>query len=126
MPEISFDLGALFEQAFGYKTQAFEPEFRRVPSKGNSEQQQPIRTEQGAHGSPYYSADAAGREYYLPVTLIYPDSSKKSSQVPGDDEQQNVLNRWNLPYPIVSVSGRKTIVETPLTERRGTVKELIN
>ena len=27
---------------------------------------------------------------------------------------------------MISISGRKTIVETPLTERRGTVKELIN
>jgi Domain of unknown function (DUF6046) len=27
---------------------------------------------------------------------------------------------------VISISGRKTIIETPLTERRGTVKELIN
>ena len=29
-------------------------------------------------------------------------------------------------YPVISISSRKTIIETPLTERRGTVKELIN
>ncbi len=31
-----------------------------------------------------------------------------------------------LPHPVISVTGKKTIIETPLTERRGTVKEVIN
>jgi len=39
------------------------------------------------------------------------------------------LNNWQLPNePVISISGKKTIVETPLAgnSRRGTVKELIN
>ena len=42
------------------------------------------------------------------------------------DNGAGAYKKWNLPYPVVSISSRKTIVETPLTERRGTVKELIN
>ena len=30
-----------------------------------------------------------------------------------------------LPFPVVRISGQKTIVETPMVARRGTVKELI-
>lgn len=31
-----------------------------------------------------------------------------------------------LPYTVVKISGKKTIIKTPLTERRGTVKEQYN
>lgn len=113
MAEISFSLADIFEQTFGYKTQAFEPEFLRV--QGDTT---PYRTEQGFLGSPYYSSDALGREYYMPVTIKYLDGSTSN--------QQGVLKKWDLPYPVISIASRKTIVETPLTERRGTVKELIN
>ena len=39
---------------------------------------------------------------------------------------QGVATEWDLPYPVISISSRKTIIETALTERRGTVKELVN
>lgn len=117
MAEISFDLAELFEKAFGYKTNAFNPEF--PPAAGFPA---PLRNEQGGHGSPYYAKDAAGREYYMPVTLIYSD--KNQNEDPGDTGGQ--LKKWELPFPVVSISTRKTIIETSLTERRGTVKELIN
>lgn len=87
-------LSDLFEQAFGYRTTAFNAI--------------PIRTEAGVHGAPYYATDAHGKEYFLPVTLTSPGRTIE------------------LPYPVISITSRKTIIETPLTERRGTVKELIN
>lgn len=128
MAELSFDLGDLFEQAFGYRTQAFEPDFKPVPNKGRIDPKIPLRQEQGAHGSPYYAHDALGNEYYMPVTIIYADNTKLSSQdaalVGGDT--LGILNKWDLPYPVISIASRKTIIETPLTERRGTVKELVN
>lgn len=34
--------------------------------------------------------------------------------------------KFELPYAIMSISGKKTIVETPLVGRVGTVKELIS
>lgn len=114
MSAITFSIADLFEKAFGYKTQAFEPDFNTVP--GRSTQAGLSRTEYGAHGSPYYAEDSLGREYFLPVKIIY-DNGNGNATTPGE---------WTLPYPVVSVTTKKTVVETALTERRGTVKELIN
>ena len=111
MAEISFSLCTLFEKTFGYKTRAFDPEFSKAQGY-----LAPSRIEQGAQGSPYYANDSLGMEYFMPVTLVFPDSSAPNP----------AMNKYNLPYPVISISSRKTIVETPLTERRGTVKELIN
>jgi hypothetical protein len=124
MAETTFNLGDLFEQTFGYKTQAFDPEF--APVSGD---QALTRTEQGASGSPYYSKDiVTGVEYFMPVTLTYPDNTPLSAQDAGlvSNSAPGGLTTWNLPFPVISISSRKTIIETPLTERRGTVKELIN
>jgi hypothetical protein len=126
MAEIAFDLGQLFETTFGYKTQAFEPEFKEA--KGVKP---PGRTEQGAYGSAYYGRSALGREYYMPVTLTYPDERDIPEPPPGlafgtGDNTVTVLKKWDLPNPVIAISSRKVVVETPMTERRGTVKELIN
>lgn len=56
----------------------------------------------GKYGS-YYAKDAQGRDVFMPLTLA----------------------DLFLPYVWISVHSSKTIVETPLTERRGTVKELV-
>lgn len=126
MAEISFSLATLFEQTFGYKTKAFEPEFPQVNSV-----RAPYRSEQGTHGSPYYAKDGLGNEYYMPVTITYPDVTPLPAAPAGiafssGEESLTILKKWNLPYPVISIAGKKTIIETHLTERRGTVKELIN
>ena len=118
MAEISFSLTDLFERTFGYKTKAFDPNFKT--STGLSSR----RKENGAQGSPYYSIDALGNEYYMPVSVTYTDSLKGNGLESGDSSGS--VSKWELPYPVISVTSRKTIVETPLTERRGTIKELIN
>ena len=115
MAEIFFNLADLFEQTFGYKTSAFAPEFAPVAGEHMS-----TRTEQGFHGSPYYAQDQLGVEYFMPVTLTYSDTNAETESSP------TLLKKWNLPFPVASITSRKTIVETSLTERRGTVKELIN
>jgi len=120
MADISFSLADIFEKTFGYKTQAFDPDFMQVQGD-----QSPFRLEQGSYGSPYYAKDALGMEYYMPVTISYPDSAQQDSGLTNNNSQ-GVLKKWDLPYPVISISSRKTIIETPLTERRGTVKELIN
>ncbi len=121
MAEISFSLAELFERAFGYKSQAFHPEFSTV--QGDTS---PYRTEQGFYGSPYYAADALGNEYFLPVTISYQEKGKTNSNSTELSASTGQLKKWNLPYPVVSITSRKTIVETHLTERRGSVKELVN
>ena len=124
MAEISFSLGELFEQTFGYKTKAFDPQFSPVTSV-----KAPQRKEQSTQGSSYYAKNAAGKEYYMPVTLTYPDTTPlpaTNNSFSPSDESLTILKKWNLPYPVISITCKKTIVETVLTERRGTVKELIN
>lgn len=54
-------------------------------------------------GSRYFAKDAQGRDYKMPVKL-------------GD---------YDLPYPVVSIRGFNQIVETKLTDVRGTQKEFI-
>jgi len=60
------------------------------------------KSEPGKYGS-YYAKDLMGRTVFMPVTL----------------------GGLFLPYVWINVSSSKRIVETPLTERRGTVKEQI-
>jgi len=55
-------------------------------------------------GSPYTAKDLFGRQYYLPITL----------------------GGIALPYPVMKITCKKTIVETSLVNRTGTVKELIS
>ncbi|HLO38372.1 MAG TPA: DUF6046 domain-containing protein [Lacibacter sp.] len=63
-----------------------------------------IRIEQSSLGQPMYMDDSFGREFFLPV----------------------VLDGLMVPFAVVSISCKKTIVKTALVERQGTVKELIN
>jgi len=107
MAEISFSLVDLFRQ-MGVHSSAFTPDFTSV--SGDNKLHRGVT---GNFGSPYYANDALGREYFLPVTVIYPDSSGN-------------LVTYELPYPVISIRGNKHVVETPLTERRGTVSELIS
>ena len=88
------------------------------------------RDEEGVYGSPYYALNADGREYYLPVTISFPVnvtvSGSNSELRPAGPASPKTLQDWNLPNPLISIKNQKKIVETELTERRGTVKEIIN
>lgn len=105
--DIDLSIARLFK-LIGVEVNAFDPKL--APVVGIKKMK---RSEQGIYGSPYYANDAMGTEYYLPVTIRYR----------GDDGRMVYLR---LPYPVISVKSRKTIIETPLTERRGTVKEVVN
>lgn len=61
-----------------------------------------VKSPSGNYGD-YYASDSQGRSVFMPLTLggIF------------------------LPYCWVSVKGNKRIVETPMTERRGMVREFI-
>ncbi len=99
----------------------------------------PQRTQRGKHGSPYYAKDNLGRDYYLPVRITYSDPPKAGlidsglfAQVVsgtitlGDAATRNPgqAHILDLPHPLISISGDKHIVETPMTERQGNVIEL--
>jgi hypothetical protein len=127
--EVDLDLASLFFKAFGTPASVFEPNLQDV--RGDTSLS---RTEQSAiGGSPYYANDLVlGVEYFMPVTLIYPDTAQKDglvaplifngNNVSGRDSgSTGVLREWNLPFPLITITAKKTL----LTERRGTVKELI-
>lgn len=71
--------------------------------------QAPARIEQSSQGQPYYATDALGREFFLPIRL----------QVPPFFD-------YLIPFAIMSVNCKKTIVSTPMPQRGGAVKELIS
>lgn len=54
--------------------------------------------------TPLYGTDQFGRTYFLPV----------------------IIDGYELPHPSMSVRVRKHVVETEMTERHGSVKEIIN
>lgn len=60
--------------------------------------------ERSKKGLPFYSTDTFGRYYFLPVSL----------------------GAVELPLPVISVDTRKTIIETHMVNRTGSVKGYIN
>lgn len=88
----SLDILGLFEQYFGYRPVNFNFPPAPVPNK------------YADLGSKYFSRDATGREYYMPI----------------------FLGKMELPNAVMRISGQKEILKTPLQGQRGTVKELIN
>jgi len=117
--EVSFSLADLFLEAFGYRTPAFDPQFDNVSGDAISNRQST-----GQLGSPFYAKDFLGRDVFLPVTVTFPATvADGSSGLIADTGQ---TQDWMIPYCVVAVSAKKTIIETPVTERRGTVKELIS
>jgi len=124
MAELSFSIADMFQKSFGYKTKAFNPNMTLI--SGNGGKDAPGRKSAGSYGSSYYGSGLLGREYFMPVKLSYLDKSIGAQYPSADNANNGIKKEWNLPYPVVSISSKKTIIETPLTERRGTVKELIN
>jgi hypothetical protein len=61
------------------------------------------RVETSLLGQPYYAEDVFGREFFLPIKL----------------------NDYLLPFALISVTPKKTIVETPMPQRGGSVNEII-
>lgn len=59
-------------------------------------------------GTMLRKVDAQGKYYFMPVHLLYKDKS------------------YEIPNAVISFTGKKTIVETPMVGRKGSVKELIN
>lgn len=99
---VNLSIVKLLNEQFGVQAQ-FEPNLEDVPA----------RMEKNTYGTAYYTIDEFGREVFLPITFTYTDDN--------GTEQQIVLH-----YAVVGIRGRNHIIKTPLTERRGTFKELIS
>lgn len=62
------------------------------------------------YGTPFYGSNPiTGQYYFLPAFLDINDDSD-----------------YELPFPIIRVQSQKIIVETPMTERKGSVVELVS
>jgi hypothetical protein len=111
-------ISSLFAKIFGYQSDAFEPDIPKLPTRKTT----------GKYGSPLYAHDdVTGREYYLPMQVevgndVMPGTNTTYAAYLGFDGS----GKWNLPHPVVSASRRKLIIRTPLTERQGSVKEVIS
>ncbi len=114
MSTVNLSIAGLFERVFGYKSSAFEPKFQKLPQK----------KETGEYGSPYWGIGENGLEYYMPVEINV--GSDRAAQLGLTNADGSTTGRWQLPYPVVSVSNEARIIDTVLTERRGFVSEFIN
>lgn len=62
------------------------------------------RKETSDLGQSFYGVDALGREHFLPVRI----------------------NDYLVPFAVISINAKKTIVSTPMPERGGSVHEIIS
>jgi hypothetical protein len=92
-----FDFGGAFQKAFGYSAPETDASKINLPAA-------PKRLETSKKGQVYYATDLFGREFFLPV----------------------FLNGYLLPFAVISMKWKKTIVSTALPERGGTVNELVS
>lgn len=103
-------LSDLFQKVWG-STPDFNPEIADVTGDVPDLQRNDFGE---AAGSPLYGNDPImGFEYYLPVKITYTNTA-------------GVNVDMQLSHPIVGITSKVMMIETPLTERRGTVKQIIN
>lgn len=100
MSLLSYDLEKLYAYTFGGGAY-------RIDGK-NTNASDELRSNTGLLKRQYND-----KEIWLPV---------KFTELGASFEKGELL----LPYSVISISGKKTIVKTPLAERKGTVKELYN
>jgi hypothetical protein len=91
-----FDLSQIFREAFGYEPPTDASKIN-IPKAAD-------RKEQSKLGQPFYKTDLSGREFFLPV----------------------IINNILIPFAVLGMTWKKTIVSTSMPERGGSVKELIS
>ncbi|MCW3467640.1 DUF6046 domain-containing protein [Chitinophaga nivalis] len=95
----TYDIRSLFKASWGYTPPVLD--IIKQPEESNND-------------GPYFDKGAFGKSYFMPVTLIIPASETQPAR------------SISLPNPVIRISSRKTIVETAMVNRTGTIKELIN
>lgn len=113
MSQISFDLNKLYQHAFGGKpfiigNEESQSELKPFTIDGQNKQ---VSQTLGSQLIDTYR----DKEIWLPVKF----DGFNPTEFDG-------LSEIFLPYSVIKISGKKTIIKTSLTERKGTVKELFN
>jgi hypothetical protein len=105
LPRITHDLQKLYRALFGSTPEVPEKEedIYKVDGQKLSDKGSALATEY------------KGKEIWLPVKFFELDTSTNKTK-----------SEVFLPYSVVKISARKTIVKTPLMERRGSIKEQYN
>lgn len=114
-----FDLVDIFKSVWGYTSAPFlfslqnkveKKIFGRDSESSEFSFSEPSeRREYNIKGSPFYGQNNNGNEVFLPIWLIKADGTK-----------------FMLQNTVSSIVSKKTIVETPLVARQGSVKEEIS
>jgi hypothetical protein len=100
------DIAKLFEKTFGSKPYHVPELTTQEPS------QEPYNLGQKAQGIQFTAKGSLLSEQLKGVEILLPVRFYEGSSL-----------LMFLPYTVVKIAGKKTIVETPLSERKGTVKE---
>lgn len=113
------DLGEIFKSVWGYTAAPFLFSLQNkaeaaIFKKSSASEEYSFggvsdRREYNLNGVPFYALNENGNEIFMPIWLIRSDGS-----------------RLLLQNTIMSLASKKTIVETPLVNRKGTVKEEIS
>lgn len=113
-PGVVIDLGKLFQNTFGGRPYHVPEETERItegtPYRISGERADQLITSNGS----LIKEQVNGVDIWLPVKMYNV----------GDDMSGPAIA--DLPYSVVRISGKKTIVKTPVMYRKGTVKELYN
>lgn len=100
---MKFKVGDILQNIIGYKGLPFP--LSLPPGKSRTAGRENILSD---GGSPLWKKDMQGRWYFMPVIFSHKEKE------------------YEIPNAVISITGSKTIVETPMVGRQGTVKELIN
>lgn len=126
-PKHKYNIPELLASVVGYKGVPFPGGFLSNRPSGGYETDQPDITpgaeerEELVKGTRLRKLSERGIWYYMPVYFRHP-SIKAQANARGTttDNTLEILNA------IISITGKKTIVETPMVGRKGSVKELIS
>nr|DAN20589.1 MAG TPA: hypothetical protein [Caudoviricetes sp.] len=110
----NFSIKDVLLDVIGYKGLPYPgvwfPEKKRANDNGGYEysgSNKQVKTHSET-GSLLRRRDSLGRYYFLPVTLVHKGKE------------------YEIPNAVISLTGKKTIIETAMVGRKGSVKELIN
>jgi hypothetical protein len=124
MSTIFFDLEQLYQRTFG--TKPWVPSGDDGPEPVTNPYQMPASTRQNEKPSPYNIKVTNKQVSQLSGSTLVEQYKGKEIWLPTRFRGINIDKRteFYLPFCVVKISGKKTIVKTAMSERQGTVKEL--
>lgn len=128
MGSLIVDLENLYRQTFGSKPyKVSSGDSVKVPVSAPYLLDPKIVEQTSSLTGSVLSESFLGTDIWLPIKLRGLNEALRNSSITTDNPFVNVTGDYvYFPYCTVRIIGRKNIVKTPLSQRRGTVKELYN